>query len=341
MVRISALTHDLGHLPFSHAAEGILPKQDNEKPYKHEAYSHALIKYYLKDILENHRENQDFIITSEEIAQFLSGNVTKRLAPIMPWRALIDGELDCDRMDYLRRDSHHLGVQYGVFDVDRIISTLTLVQQNAAGDVTIGVEEGGLLAIESLILARYYMFHQVYFHKVRRYLDLQYAEFMRSLTRKDPIAPPTDETALDSYIQRDDWTIQAHIKEETKLGKNIPAERIAKRQCEKVVFEVIDPKHSDKLKEAEKILKGHEIDFLMDKSDDTYVQKFNKSNILISGETGFEGLRPITRCSQVAMKVPDKIFIGRLYVASEDRERVRKEGWLKDLQANEGGEEHE
>ncbi len=51
--------------------------------------------------------------------------------------------------------------RYGQFDLQRVLSTLTLVQ-DANGQARLAVEEGGLLAMESLILARYYMFHQVY-----------------------------------------------------------------------------------------------------------------------------------------------------------------------------------
>ena len=220
------------------------------------------------------------------------------------------------------------------------MSTLTLVQNPETGEVTIGVEEGGLLAIESLILARYYMFQQVYFHKVRRYLDLQYAELMRELVKDHPIAPPTEVAALDVYLQRDDWTIQAQILERAREDF-VPAQCIADRRCAKVVYEVVNPQHVNRLQAAARILEEKEIPFVLDgkegKGADTYVQKFKTSNIQISGETSFEGLRPITACSQVAVNIPDTIFIGRLYVSSEDRERIRQEAWLTSLRSMEGG----
>lgn len=341
MVRLGALTHDLGHLPFSHAAEGVLPTQDGRKPYKHEAYSYAIIRHYLQGIMESHRENQDLVITSDEIADFLEGRTRNtRMAALAPWRALIDGELDCDRMDYLRRDSHHLGVQYGTFDVDRVLSTLTLVQNPDTGAVTIGVEQGGLLAIESLILARYYMFQQVYFHKVRRYLDLQYGALMRTLVQDDPIAPPTETEGLDDYLDRDDWTVQAQILECAKNGTPA-AQRIAHRRCAKVGYEVNDPKDFARLIDAAGVLRTKGVDYLLDDGADTYVQKFKTSNIQVLGETGFDGLRPITECSQVAVNIPDTIFIGRLYVSGEDRERIKREGWLEALARPGGGVEGE
>src|SRR5205085_9977450 len=69
-----------------------------------------------------------------------------------------------DRMDYLLRDSHHAGVPYGRFDHFRLIDTLRILPTGAAGVPTLGVEEGGLQSAEALVLARYYMYSQVYFH---------------------------------------------------------------------------------------------------------------------------------------------------------------------------------
>jgi HD superfamily phosphohydrolase len=84
MVRLAALTHDLGHLPFSHAAEGILPLQSNGKPYKHEHYSCAMTEHLLKHILEARTDNENrFDITSREVAEFLAGRFpTRRLASL-------------------------------------------------------------------------------------------------------------------------------------------------------------------------------------------------------------------------------------------------------------------
>jgi HD superfamily phosphohydrolase len=92
-------------------------------------------------------------------------------------------------MDYLLRDSHHIGVAYGKFDHYRLIDTLRILpappSDECATDLrqsrepSLGVEEGGLQSAEALLLARYFMYSQVYFHPVRRIYDIHLTDFLR------------------------------------------------------------------------------------------------------------------------------------------------------------------
>jgi HD superfamily phosphohydrolase len=250
-------------------------------------------------------------------------------------------------MDYLRRDSYHLGVQYGMFDVERILSTLTLVEQpsiddteESTGQLVIGIEEGGLLAVESLILARYYMYEQVYFHKVRRYLDLQYVEAMGEIAA-GKLLPPEDLNGLQIYLDMDDWTVQAELLKAAAAG-NESARRLTQRETMKVGYEMKDAGKADFLGRAEQLFQDHNISYLPDRSADKESQKFSLSNIYVQGETSFKQVRPIVECSRVATAIPDKIYLGRLFVSSADRHRIKAEGILDGLLVEqEGGKDNE
>ena len=96
-----------------------------------------------------------------------------------------------DRMDYLLRDSHHIGVAYGRYDQHRLIDTIRILpappappteegESSQSRELTLGVEFGGLQTAESLLLARYFMFKQVYFHHVRRIYDLHLLDFLKT-----------------------------------------------------------------------------------------------------------------------------------------------------------------
>jgi HD superfamily phosphohydrolase len=78
-------------------------------------------------------------------------------------RALVSGEIDADRCDYLLRDSHFSGVSYGIHDLQRLMAT-ELVLDGPEG-LELGLDVHGVHALEGLLLARYHMFQQVYFHK--------------------------------------------------------------------------------------------------------------------------------------------------------------------------------
>lgn len=94
----------------------------------------------------------------------------------------MDSELDCDKMDYLLRDSLYCGVNYGKYDVERLISCLTTYKKD--NNIFLAIEKGGINAFEEFILARYFMFVQVYFHKTRRFLDKMLVEYQNKFTKR-------------------------------------------------------------------------------------------------------------------------------------------------------------
>ena len=86
-------------------------------------------------------------------------------------------------MDYLLRDSYHAGVAYGRFDHFRLIDTLRIIpseSDRAVAASKLGVEAGGLHSAEALLLARYYMYSQVYCHPIRRIYDIHLQDFLAS-----------------------------------------------------------------------------------------------------------------------------------------------------------------
>jgi HD superfamily phosphohydrolase len=171
IVRLAALLHDVGHCPFSHAGEGgVMPKNPEKgKRYKHEDYSTALIRHLLRDVIDDHPENK-LRVSVDEICNFLQDDGSLPLQ-LLFWRPLITGQMDADRADYLLRDSHHAGVAYGQYDINRLVATLRVVRDRETESLMIGIEKGGIQAVEGLILARYMMFVQVYFHHTRRAYD--------------------------------------------------------------------------------------------------------------------------------------------------------------------------
>ncbi|MBM4048333.1 MAG: HD domain-containing protein [Planctomycetes bacterium] len=170
IVRLAALLHDVGHPPFSHAGEEVMPTNPaTGKKYKHEDYSTSLIRHVLRDCIDNHPTNT-LGVSADEISSFLQNDGSLPFH-LLFWRPLITSQMDADRADYLLRDSHHVGVAYGQYDLHRLVATQRVVRDRETDNFMIGVEKGGIQAVEGLILARYMMFVQVYFHHTRRAYD--------------------------------------------------------------------------------------------------------------------------------------------------------------------------
>ena len=207
LVRFAALLHDVGHAPFSHASEELMPaRPDSSKKYRHEDYSAAIVRECLKEVIEGHSFNDNVGLTAEEIASLIDGTTAARRAIF--WRELVDGQMDADRMDYLLRDSIHLGVQYGRFDLDRIVSTICVTAggEEERTDPRLAVAEGGLHAAIGLVLARYYMFTQVYFHKTRVAYDTHLREALSNMLPGGVFPSPLADD-LNKYMEWDDWLV--------------------------------------------------------------------------------------------------------------------------------------
>ncbi len=177
VLRMAALVHDIGHAPFSHASEDLFPGNCN-----HEAMTLRLIE---SDEME--KLWAMLKIQSEDVAKLALGRDHPKKKTFSNTEAIlseiITGAFGADRMDYLLRDSHHTGVAYGRFDHYRLIETLRVLPktyEDRSKEPALGVEIGGLQSAEALLLARYFMFSQLYFHPVRRIYDIHLKEYLQA-----------------------------------------------------------------------------------------------------------------------------------------------------------------
>jgi uncharacterized protein len=133
------LLHDIGHGPFSHTLEkSIIPR-----------LPHELMSSFLMDELNGQFEGRLSLAI-----EIFSDRYHKRFL-----HQLVAGQLDMDRLDYLKRDSFFTGVTEGVIGSDRIIKMLNVV------DDQLVVEAKGIYSVEKFLIARRLMYWQVYFHK--------------------------------------------------------------------------------------------------------------------------------------------------------------------------------
>lgn len=210
LLRLAALLHDVGHPAFSHAFEEHLPNGSHE---------YFTGRFILEDAELHAAFGTGGIPMSQEIIAVIALGAKKRerffpeLFGCVSSKSeflnqILTGDLvGADRMDYLLRDSLHAGVSYGRFDLERVLDTLTVVV-NEAGDPQLAIERGGLEAAEEMLLARYYMFAQIYFHHVRCILDQWIG---RALLK---VFPDTERYEnLDEYRTLTDDVVQVRVRE--------------------------------------------------------------------------------------------------------------------------------
>ncbi|MGQ9896419.1 MAG: HD domain-containing protein [Acidobacteriota bacterium] len=209
LARLAALLHDIGHGPFSHVIEKVLHQ-------RHEDWTKRIISdpaTAIHGILTNNDAKLPALLNA-----LLEGYFRPRFAA-----QLIASQLDCDRFDYLLRDSLMTGVSYGSYDLPWILHALTVDTSTES----LIVRARGVLAVEEYLFARYHMFRRVYFHHALRAAENMLVALFRravALTHAGRLAFRLPDMAVDKlltgaplttteYLSLDDADVLFHIKQ--------------------------------------------------------------------------------------------------------------------------------
>jgi len=323
LIRLAALLHDVGHAPFSHVSEELMPHNKKKgKPYKHENYSSAIVLGPLKDIIENHNLNiNNYGIRADEVAALIEANPDVLKDRIF-WKVIISSQLDADRGDYLLRDSHHLGVKYGIYDYERLINTISLGIDPESLTIVLGTSKDGLHTAEALVIARYQMFNQVYFHKTRRAYDYHLTESMKKVLGKKKLPPPN---RIDDYLEIDDYKMLHEIR----LRKSdYNCRCIIERNHMRDIYSSSDTPSLKAEKDMEKklkILQNNSMWCYMDRSSNLWYRLNTKGEeskeIMIIDDN--KNVKPLSEYSNVVKNLGE-IQKMRIYVKPNDRDKAKR-----------------
>jgi len=241
-LRIAALLHDVGHLPFSHSLEKAAPPRAclqlpewlpgaNNGQAKHEDFSlKLLLNSSLRPVLA--RALEAFELQPEDVAGLLSfatpphGNVFVfegvDYAPLLC--SLVAGELDADRMDYLSRDSFFTGVNYGRFDLDWLLHNMEVAFVDNRACLAIG--QRASFAFEDFLQSRWHMFLSVYYHRTSTAYEQMLVRYCHSAG--DEFEVPL---SSEGFLHFDDISLLAQLRN----SKNPWAKRIVSRQAFRLV----------------------------------------------------------------------------------------------------------
>jgi hypothetical protein len=166
LVRYAALLHDIGHPPFSHALE-------NDRVFANSNHHEKWGRLILEDPENDLRIALIELIGEDGLARLFS--ILDGTCDLPVLHDIVSSQLDVDRLDYLMRDQINTGAKIGTFDVFRIFRSLRIDD-----DGHMIVNRGGVAEVESYLMMRYHMYHNVYFHKLNM---LTTAYVIRALVR--------------------------------------------------------------------------------------------------------------------------------------------------------------
>jgi hypothetical protein len=204
-VKVAALLHDIGHGPYSHAWEHVLPGTD------HEAWGARIVG-------EDGELRGALAALDPHLPDIMLGFWAKTYRPQYV-RKLVSSQLDVDRLDYLLRDGHYSGAGYATYDLEWIIHALqvdsVLVGGEQRSDLVIDYRRG-MYAVEQYLFARSYMYAQVYHHKTARAAEWMFIKVLDrfvTLARdgREPAGLPVlaalargEAVSVDDYLSLDD-----------------------------------------------------------------------------------------------------------------------------------------
>lgn len=330
VVRMAALLHDVGHMPFSHGAEKLLPKGAT-----HEALTRLVLE---RSELTGILEAQPLRLNPQDVVKIALGKKEAPDLEFSDWETILSeiivgSSFGTDRMDYLLRDSHHAGVAYGKFDFLRLIECLRILPFSNQGGAEswephLGVELGGLFSAEALVMARHWMFSQVYFHPLRIVYDNYLSSFLSAW-----LGEGSYQIDVDFHLALTDDEVMTAMRQ-AKKDQSCPAhpfaDRILSRRHHRKVISILpgdlneNPDYENELVGALKLEFGSDALLTGTRSKDAAVTDFP---VLMPDRR----IQPATALSDVVAKAP-VAFANYIFVKPELKDKVQR--WYDDYRKN-------
>lgn len=304
LLRVAALMHDVGHAPYSHTSEDLF-----DEPIDHEEMTCRLLATEeIREIFRRHGNGLD----SRDVQQLLRKQAE---GPERLLSDVITSELDVDKMDYLRRDSLYCGVEYGSYDLERLIDTVAPIEDPVNGEWRLGVDHGGVHALEALVMARYYMFTQVYFNVTGKVMELHFNEWLLATGQRWPV-----ETG--AFLDQDDVTVYHSMRQ----SEDRHARAIVHRERYSLAFETSEHLTAEEGQRFEQLIPRLESRFgsenlLVDHSAKD-PHRLEKKRVLVRRYDG--SLQPMAEASDFIRHM-SRIDSFRVYAPKDLRQEVAQE----------------
>jgi len=331
-VRAAVLCHDLGHMPLSHASEQIAPPRQQlglpewipgaRSRASHEDFTAKIVlDSSLAEVI--HRSFAKYDISPESIASLITGASAPRggefvdrgidWAPLL--KALVAGELDADRMDYLLRDSFYTGVNYGRYDLDWIVQNLNPAEKD--GRAFLALSRAAAFAFEDFLLSRHHMFISVYYHHTTVNFDAMLHRYYQEAIGEFEIPAEPD-----AFLKCDDVSLQMRLRG----SKNRWAERIVSRDGYKLLAQFTERDAGYDLGLLEDALRQAAVEHFSVQSRGVlskYVEEGASPNLFIL-DVSSGRLTEIARYTPLYQRYSGAVRLSRIYVRPDQIEPAQE-----------------
>jgi len=290
-------------------------------------------------------------VNSEDVAKLAVGPKHYKDSRFDDWEAILSeiivgDAFGVDRMDYLLRDSHHIGVAYGRFDQYRLIDTLRILpkvdrtseEEPGSQEPALGIEEGGIHSAEALLLARYFMFSQVYCHHVRRIYDIHLKDFLKSWLPGGVFS-----TSIEELLRMTDSEVTQELSKAAR-DENHPGFDSARCIAKRVHFRLLYQRTREDLEKNREAGKAVFIAACKEFGEsevrhDTYIQKGSGLNFPVIARDGriFSSLSRSETIEKVPVVAIDYVYISP--VCRKRAETWREKNLTRIISSKEGVEE--
>lgn len=329
-VRLAVLCHDVGHMPFSHASEAIAPARDRlrlpdwlgkrEGRASHEDFTaRLLLDSDLTGVLQKAYASAG--VSAQDVVSLVTGyeppgapgfrDGERDWAPLL--RAIVSGELDADRMDYLLRDSFFTGVQYGRYDFEWIVQNLNPAEKD--GKVYLALSRAAAFAFEDFLLSRFHMFLSVYYHHTSVGFDHMLRRFYEDAPGEFDIPHAPEE-----FLSCDDVSLWTALK----ASKNAWAQRIVRRKGFKLAAQFTERDVGYDLSALSDALRTAGVTFFSVESRGVLSKYFDEhggpSLFILDVSSG--RLTEVARYTPLYQRYQSAVLLSRIYVSPDEYDRA-------------------